>query len=54
MRQRLLDARLPMVRRVITFDGTTGRVVDTTISVARTLLPISERTYRPGGVIRRR
>lgn len=41
-----------IVRRVITYDyGAKGRVVDTTLSVARTLAPISERTHKPSGII---
>jgi hypothetical protein len=42
-----------VVRRVIVYaSGSRGRVVDTTLSVAATLAPIAERTYKPSGVIR--
>jgi hypothetical protein len=40
------------VRRIIVYDyGARGRVIDTTLSVARTLAPIAERTYKTSGVI---
>jgi hypothetical protein len=42
-----------LVRRVIVYDyGASGKVVDTTFEVAKTLAPISERTYKPSGIIR--
>jgi hypothetical protein len=45
------DSRL--LRRVIVYDyGARGRVVDTTLEVAKTLAPVSERTYKPSGFIR--
>lgn len=41
-----------VVRRVIVYDyGARGRVVDTTRSVAATLAPVAERTYKPSGII---
>jgi hypothetical protein len=41
-----------IVRRVIMYDyGTAGRVVDTTLSIALTLAPISERTHKKSGDI---
>ena len=41
-----------IVRRVIVYDyGATGRVVDTTLSIALTLAPIRERTHRTSGDI---
>jgi hypothetical protein len=40
------------VRRVIVYDyGARRRVIDTTLSVARTLAPIVERTHKTSGVI---
>lgn len=41
-----------VIERVILYDyGSRGRTVDTTLSVARTLAPIAERTYKPRGAI---
>ncbi|MGH7622944.1 MAG: hypothetical protein ACREMU_11440 [Gemmatimonadaceae bacterium] len=41
-----------IVRRVIVYDyGAAGRVVDTTLSIALTLAPISERTHKTSGDI---
>lgn len=48
----LAEASGAAVRRVIVYDyGTRGRVVDTTLSLAATLAPVSERTHKPSGII---
>jgi len=41
-----------LLRRVIVFDyGANGRVVDTAVSIASTLAPVYERTYKPSGLL---
>ncbi|HEX6534800.1 MAG TPA: hypothetical protein VF041_09380 [Gemmatimonadaceae bacterium] len=43
----------PVVQRVIVYDyGAKGHVVDTTLALAATLAPLSERTYKTSGIIR--
>lgn len=49
---RVVERGVPAIRRVIVYDyGARGAVVDTTWSVAASLAPIAERTYKRSGII---